>query len=256
MSRSIWTRCAGRTRATRLECRAWRVVEGQHILSTRALVDSAAEHDLLEALLDDSKPPLPKGKEFAGLHHLLFTPFRYPPLRHGSRFGGRHQRSLWYGAEALETAQAEHAYYRLVFFAGTAAALLPNTLAVTAFRAGVETARAIDLTRAPFETFRARLASPTSYDEAQRLGGEMRADGIEAVRYHSARCPRGGVGVGLFTPAAFASKSPLRPAQNWQCTVTAQQDVEYRRQGVAGVERVAFSRATFLVGGELPSPAV
>ncbi len=232
------------------------MVEGQHILSTRALVDSAAEHDLLEQLLDDSKPSLPPGREFAGLHHLLFTPFRYPPLRHGSRFGSRHDRGLWYGAEALETAQAEYAYYRRVFFAGTEAALLPSTIAVTVFRAGVATDRAIDLTLAPFDAYRARLASKVFYADAQQLGGEMRQAGIEAVRYHSARCPRGGVGVGLFTPAAFAGRAPLGPAQNWQCTVTAQEDVEYRRQGIAAVERVDFPRATFLVGGKLPTPAV
>ena len=256
MSPGIWTRCAGRTRSTRIECRPWRVVEGQHILSTRKLVDSAAEHDLLEELLDDSKPPLPKGPEFAGLHPLLFTPFRYPPLRHGSRFGARHERGLWYGAEALETAQAEYAYYRRVFFAGTTADLLPSTIAVTAFRASVETARGIDLTRPPFEAFRERLASKSSYAESQQLGGEMRGDGIEVVRFHSARCPKDGVGVALFTPAAFASRSPLRPLQNWQCTVTAQQEVEYRRQGIGAVERVVFPRAAFLVGGKLPQPAV
>jgi len=256
MSPGIWTRCAGRTRATRLECRPWRVVEGQHILSTRKLVDSAAEHDLLEELLDDSKPPLPKGREFAGLHSLLLTPFRYPPLRHGSRFGARHERGLWYGAEALETAQAEYAYYRRVFFAGTTADLLPSTIAVTAFRARVATGRAIDLTRPPFRAYRERLASPISYAESQRLGAEMRADGVEAVRFHSARDPRDGVGIALFTPAAFASKSPLRPAQNWQCTVTAQEEVEYRRQGIGAVERVVFPRAAFLVDGKLPGPAV
>ena len=255
MSPGIWTRCAGRTRSTRIECRPWRVVEGQHLLSTRQLVDSAAEHDLLEELLDDSKPPLPRGREFAGLHQLLFTPFRYPPLRHGSRFGARHERGLWYGAEQLETAQAEYAYYRRVFFAGTTADLLPNTIAVTAFRARVETGRGIDLTRSPFEAYRERLASKSSYAESQQLGGEMREAGIEAVRFHSARGSRNGVGIALFTPAAFASKSPLRPAQNWQCTVTAQEEVEYRRQGTGDMERVVFPRGAFLVDGKLPQPA-
>ena len=256
MSPSIWTRCAGRTRTAPLAVRAWRVVEGQHLLSTRRLVDTAAEHDLLERLLDASKPALPREPAFAGLHPLLAAPFRYPPLRHGSRFGTRQERGLWYGAEALETAQAEYAYHRRVFFAGTAAALLPNTIAVTAFRAGVETARAIDLTRAPFEAFREALASRTSSAEAQRLGGEMRAAGVEAVRFHSARCPRDGTCLGLFTPAAFSARAPLRPAQNWQCTVTAEEDVEYRRQGAGSSERVGFPRATFLVDGKLPQPAV
>lgn len=255
MSPGIWTRCAGRTRSTRIECRPWRVVEGQHILSTRQLVDSAAEHDLLEALLDDSKPPRPRGAEFAGLHALLLAPFRYPPLRHGSRFGARHERGLWYGAEQLETAQAEHAYYRRVFFAGTTADLLPNTIAVTAFRASVATGRGIDLTRPPFEAYRERLASKSSYAESQRLGGEMRQAGIEAVRFHSARGSSDGTGIALFTPAAFASKAPLHPAQVWQCTVTVQEEVEYRRQAIGAAGRVVFTRAAFLVDGKLPSPA-
>jgi len=236
--------------------RAWRVVEGQHLLATRHLVDSAAEHDLLERLLDGRKPSLPRGAEFAGLHPLLSAPFRYPPLRHGSRFSTRLERGIWYGAESLETAQAEVAYYRRVFFAGTTADLLPNTIAMTAFRAPVETARGIDLTGAPFARFRPRLASRTSYAEAQLLGGEMRADGVEAFRFHSARCPREGIGIALFTPAAFAGRKPLRPAQHWLCTVTAQEDVEFRRPGVAPVERIEFPRATFLVDGKLPQPAV
>jgi hypothetical protein len=231
------------------------VIEGQVQLSTRRLVDSAAEQDLLEQLLDDAKPALPREPAFAGLHPLLSTPFRYPPLRHGSRFGTRAERGLWYGAETVETAQAESAYYRRLFFAGSAAALLPNTITVTAFRASVATRQGIDLTRAPFDAFRERLSSRTAYAYAQQLGGEMRAAGITAFRYHSARCPRDGVCVGLITPAAFAARNPLRPAQSWLCTVTAQEDVEFRRQGVATVERVEFPRATFMVDGKLPHPA-
>jgi hypothetical protein len=256
MSPSIWTRCAGSSRTARLAVRAWRVVEEPHRPSTRQLVDTAAEHDLLERLLDDSRPPLPRDPAFAGLHPLLSAPFRRPPLRHGSRFSTRQERGLWYGAEALETAQAEVAYYRRVFFAGTAAALLPSTIAMLAFRAGVETGRGIDLTRAPFEPFRPRLASKTSYAEAQRLGGEMRAGGVEAFRFHSARCPKGGVGMALFTPAAFAGRKPLPQVQHWLCTVSAGEDVEYRRQGAGAAERVEFPRATFMVDGKLPQPAV
>ncbi len=116
MPPSIWTRCGGRSNARELRCAPWRVVEGQRIISTRSLVDSDAEHDLLEELIDASKPALPPEPAFAGLHYLLYTPFRYPPLRHGSRFGRRHERALWYGAEELDTALAEVAYYRLLFF--------------------------------------------------------------------------------------------------------------------------------------------
>jgi hypothetical protein len=247
-------RCGGRASASRLACSPWRVVEAQHLLSSRKLVDSQEEYDLLERLIDDSKPPLPGGREFAGLHHLLSTPFRYPPLRHGSRFGRRTERSLWYGAEALETAFAEHAYYRLLLFEGTSAALAPNTITASAFQARVETARGVDLGAPPFDAHRRAIASPISYDATQQLGAEMRGDGVEAFRYPSARCPRGGANVGLFTPAAFAARSPKK-LQNWFCTVTAQRGVEYRRQDVGTVLQVDFRRASFLVGGALPRPA-
>ena len=67
----------------------WRVVEAQHVVSTGKLVDAPEEQAALEMLIDSSKPPIPAAEEFAGLHYLLSTPFRYPPLRHGSRFSTR-----------------------------------------------------------------------------------------------------------------------------------------------------------------------
>ena len=38
---------------------AWRGVEAQHVVSTMRLVDTAVEQDLLEQLLEGSKPALP-----------------------------------------------------------------------------------------------------------------------------------------------------------------------------------------------------
>ena len=102
MPSSIWTRCAGRSSLRPLSGRAWRVVESQHLFSTRKLVDSDAEQALLEELIEEVKPPTGVP---AGLHYLLFTPFRYPPLRHGSRFGTRAenlQRAIACYEEALE----------------------------------------------------------------------------------------------------------------------------------------------------------
>ena len=92
MSSSIWTQCAGDSRQRPLRLSAWRVVEAQHQVSTRKLVDTLEEQSLLEDLIDAAKPPDPtQGR----LHYLLSTPFRYPPLRHGSRFGTRHEPGLW-----------------------------------------------------------------------------------------------------------------------------------------------------------------
>ena len=48
------------------------------------IVDDAAEQNLLESLLETSKPPLPDPTD--GLDYLLATPFRYSPARPGSRF--------------------------------------------------------------------------------------------------------------------------------------------------------------------------
>ena len=68
---------------------AWRGVEAQHVVSTMRLVDSAAEQDLLEQLLEASKPALPATRQ--PRHYLLLTPFRYRPL-HASRFRPAHAR--------------------------------------------------------------------------------------------------------------------------------------------------------------------
>ena len=107
MSSSIWTRCAGASEVRPLRLSPWRAVEAQHQVSTRKLVDSVEEQILLEELIERAKPPdVTHGKT----HYLLATPFRYPPLRYGSRFGGRHERGIWYGSETRGTAFAEVAY--------------------------------------------------------------------------------------------------------------------------------------------------
>ena len=80
MSSNIWTQCAGGSKVARLRLSPWRVVEAQHQVSTRKLVDSIDEQAILEQLIETSKPV----DATAGRRHvLLATPFRYPPLRHG-----------------------------------------------------------------------------------------------------------------------------------------------------------------------------
>src|SRR4030067_303703 len=120
MSRGIWTLCGGRSNLRSVEGTPWRVVESQQRISTRQLVDSDAEHILLEDLIEGSKPEIPEAPALAGLHFLLFSPFRYPPLPWGSRFGAKHEPSLWYGSDTLETALPAAAAYRLPRFEGAA----------------------------------------------------------------------------------------------------------------------------------------
>ena len=112
----IWAACSAAARPAPLRGTLVRLIENQEQVATQGLVDTLAEQALLEELLERSKPPRPPGTE--RLHYLLATPFRYPPLRHGSRFGAREDPSLFYGSRQLPGALAEGAYYRFVFFHG------------------------------------------------------------------------------------------------------------------------------------------
>ena len=254
MSSSIWTRCAAAAELTLLATRPWRVVEGQHVVATRKLVDSDAEQQLLEELIEGAKPPVPPEPEFEGLHYLLSTSFRYPPLAHGSRFGTRAERGVWYGAEERRTAFAEAAYYRLLFLEGTDAELEPVMVDLTAFRTPVETDRALDLTEPPFDAHEEEISSPTSYDASQRLGSALRGERVEAFRFRSARDRDGGVNVGLFTPRAFAARRP-RTLETWYCVATPEA-VELSRRDLFRHQVLRFPREQFLVDGELPAPAL
>jgi hypothetical protein len=202
-------------------------------------------------VLERYKPPLPSAEP---LHYLLFTPFRYPPLRHGSRFGSRRERGIWYGAESLRSAFGEIAYYRLLFLEGTRADLGLVETDLTVFRARVRTRRGIDLTRPPFRRRRAELVSKTSYAATQSLGAAMREAGVEALRYESARDVEGGLNVGVFTPKAFVSRKP-RSFQTWRCV--AQRDlVEVSKRDYSKRTLHRFPREEFLVRGSLPHPAI
>lgn len=254
MSRTIWTRCGGRASARPLELRAWRVVEAQHRTATLRLVDSLAEQEVLEGLIEGQKPPLPSDPSFERLHYLLATPFRYPPLRWGSRFGTRFERGLWYGSRAVTTALAEVAYYRLLFLEGTAARIEHVATEHSAFTADVRTRVGVDLTRPRFRRWHGEIFSPTSYAASQSLGRAMRDDGVQAFVYRSARDPEGGDNVGLFTPAAFARRRPgPRALPTWHCTTTPA-SVIFRRRDLLRDHALAFPRETFLVDGRLPVP--
>ncbi len=251
MSSSIWTRCAGDSEIRALRLSPWRAVEAQHQVSTRKLVDTADEQQLLEDLIDGAKPPDPTGGK---LHYLLATPFRYSPLRHGSRFGTRHESGIWYGSQTRETLFAEVAYYRLVFLEGTTADLGAVTTQLTAFTVHARSTRGVDLMEPPFASHRRTIASPVKYAATQSLGRAMRDAGVELFKFPSARDPRRGANVAAFTPDVFGKAKP-RDLQTWHCTAT-KAVVELAKRDYFGRETYAFSRETFLVAGALPAPAL
>jgi hypothetical protein len=220
-------------------------------VSTRKLVDSVEDQELLEEIVEARKPPLP---DHANLHYLLITPFRYPPLAHGSRFGSRRERGIWYGAETIPTGLAEVAYYRLVFLHGSDAALGMLQIVLTAYSAIADTDAGIDLTEEPFSAFRRRISSKTSYRDSQALGRAMRDAGVVAFRYRSARDPGGGACLGVFESSGFARKTQTS-YQTWHCFATRDR-VEFRRGAFTRQTIHKYEPRDFLVRGRLSAPAV
>jgi hypothetical protein len=251
MSSSIWTRCAGGSELRPLQLSPWRVVEAQHQVSTRKLVDSIEEQALLEEMIERVKPPNLTGGR---LHYLLFTPFRYPPLARGSRFGGRNERGIWYGSEDRRTAFAEVAYYRLVFIGGSRASLGTLETPLTAFTARMRTTKGIDLVKAPFDAERRTISSPTSYSSSQALGAAMRKAGVEAFRYPSARDVEGGVNVGAFVASVFGKAKP-KAFETWHCAASRER-VEFTQADYFKRDRFLFPRSQFLIKKSLPVPAL
>lgn len=246
----IWRDWAERVAPATLTGTLWRLVESQQEIATNALVDTLEEQAALERLLEQTKPPR-AGTEH--LHYLLATPFRYPPLRHGSRFGRHFEPSLFYGSIQRSALLSEVSYYRFVFAAGLATPFpKPLTTRHTAFSARFRSARGLRLERAPFSAHRAALASPVDYTATQALGSALREHGIGAFTFVSARDPEHNLNAALFEPSALADRTPRAQAP-WTCETTAEQ-VTWREQGAHEV--VAFPIHSFLVEGLLPAPAV
>jgi hypothetical protein len=202
--------------ARRLAGRCWRVVEAQHVVSTMKIVDTLAEQERLEGLLERSKPPVPP--ECRHLHYLHSTPFRYgAPYPRGSRFRRAGiTPGVFYASQTVTTAVTEMAFARLLFFAESPATPWPaNASEHTAFQSRFHTSTGLDLTAAPFDRERARWTHPTDYEPCQALGEAARAAGVQAIRYRSARDTAGGINVALLTCAAFSAIAPLE-RQTWR----------------------------------------
>ncbi len=194
---------------------AWRFVEAQHIVSTLKLVDSLAEQELLEQLLEETKPRVPP--ECDHLDYLLKTPFRYGPYPAGSRFrAAGHTPGVFYCSLAPETAAAEIAFYRLLFFAESPLTPMPrNPAEFTAFSVALATPFAIDLTIGRLARREEEWTRPADYAACQALASEAREAGIEMIAYRSVRDPQHGLNLAVLECAAFEQPTPLE-RQTWR----------------------------------------
>ncbi|CDZ77290.1 RES domain protein [Legionella massiliensis] len=238
---NIWGLRDGKQFISKITAEPWRVVEDQHVLSSRDLVDSIEEHDLLEELMEESKPLIEKEKNY-----LIFTPFRYPPLKYGSRFGSTYEPSLWYGSLQLETAFTEVAYYRLKFFEDTSADLGYVEISMTAFTAFIVSNRGIDLTVKPFDEYTKYISDKNTYEHSQLLGSHMREDNIEVFIFNSARTEVMSKNIASFTQSVFQTKKNqyVNNQQNWKC-IANRRCIEFTRIELNGNKRFSFSKDYF-----------
>jgi RES domain len=247
----IWAAVGSDARPRPLAGEILRLVESQEQVATNRLVATLAEQDLLESMLEASKPALPRGA--VRLDYLLSTPFRYPPLPHGSRFGTRHEPSLFYASRSVSTVLAESAYYRFVFWQGMREPPpVPLRTQHTLFGARLRARRSYPLQLAPFDTYRAVLASRDEYGRTQALGRRLREAGADAIEYVSARDADGGLNVALYTPAALGQPRPTFK-EEWLCETRADEVSFYARRD-AGLR--GFPLSQFTIDGRLPAPAV
>ena len=200
-----------------LQMLAFRLVETQYIAATMRLVDNAAEQDLLEQMLEGSKPPVPAEAE--GLHYLLAAPFRYVPPT-GSRFRAANTPGLWYGADDAFCACAEVAYWRQRFLLDSAG-LVKGALATehSMYQAQVKGV-AIDLLAPPWVEASALWTDPLDYTQTQRLGGLARdAGNVAWLRYASVRAP-GHVCAAVLQPKSLSMANPEGRYEQWHCYAT------------------------------------
>jgi len=216
----IWAACKDSISLVPICHELTRVVESQEQVATNSLVDSFEEQDILEHLLEQSKPTLPVRDR--PLHYLLASPFRYPPLRHGSRFANRHEPSLFYGSHHRSSAFAETAFYRFLFWLGMneAPKSAKFTTQHTVFGAKYNSPHGLKLQNYPFSDYTPEISDPLSYRHSQALGRAMREFGVQVFEYVSARDKARGINVALFSPDALFSSHPSFQEQ-WLCETTA-----------------------------------
>lgn len=225
MSFNTWMPPAVSSEARLWQGSVWRMVEAQHVASTMKIVDTPAEQDLLETLLESSKPAQPATAQT--IDYLLATPFRYNPLRGGSRFRALTDPGVFYGAETVRTASAELGYWRWRFLQDAVDLEKLEPVAHTAFRADVST-QVVDLRSPHFNADTAAWLHPTDYSATQAFAQVARKANLGGVQYQSVRDPHPAWCMALLTPQAFSKPKPHPLTQTWWLAVH-QDKVIWRR---------------------------
>ena len=215
MSSNTWTPEELSSSAEPRSGSCWRVVEAQHVVSTAKITDTREEQAIIESLIEETKPFIPA--ECRHLSYLLYTPFRYRPKFRGSRFRRADSvEGVFYAAEEVETAVAEMAFYRLLFFAESPSTPWPsNPGEYTAFKAAFQTNHAIDLATAPLSVDHEAWTNLSDYAACQDLADAAREGGIDVIRYQSVRDRHRRANLAILRCRAFAQPKEVR-RQTWR----------------------------------------
>jgi hypothetical protein len=184
---------------------AYRVVESQARNSTRQLTDSDEEQEHLEDMVEKSKPPYVKGSET--LNYLIKTPFRYPPLKEGSRFGNKYEHGIFYASLELKTALCEKAFWVLNVLLDSEEEFAPFFPPITSFKVNVTSAKTLDLTKGKWLKEKNKISNPKSHTHSQKIGDAARDKKVEVIKFFSAR-EEGGINLAVLTPNVFLQKKP------------------------------------------------
>jgi hypothetical protein len=193
------------------------------------LVDSIAEQDVLEALLENNKPLVPADAE--NLDYLLAAPFRYAARAGGSRFRAETDPGVFYGAENTATACAELGYWRWKFLRDAVDLESLEPVAHTAFRVKIAT-DVVDLRNPPYSENKPIWMHPTNYKPTQSFAQIARKNELGGIVYQSVRNPESSWCIAALKPTAFANRKPDKQKQTWWLSVQPGA-VIWRREGEA-----------------------
>jgi hypothetical protein len=216
MTEAVWDSSWLKTDVTQMTMQAWRGVEAQHVISTMRLVDTGEEQDVLEQMLERSKPQLPEMK--SPKHYLLSTPFRYRP-QHQSRFRRAGTLGVWYGAEKLVAACAEVAYWRHRFILDSVPLLQSELLTEHTFFQAEVTGRVVDLMSPPWDKARATWTHGSDYAETQSVASAAKDMGVQWICYESVRAS-GNRCAAVLDVDALEMVAQGTTQQTWHCKAT------------------------------------
>lgn len=246
----IWDSPGGENFIQSISGYGFRLVENQETIATMEIVSNLEKQSILEEMLDlESKPSYRSGT--AHLHYLLSTPFRYPPLKHGSRFGGRFEPSLFYGGTSEWVTLCESAFYRFYFYNDMEYA--PDHEFIqsqhTLFKFQYKSNTAVKLQDVPFNFYEDILTDPINYKPTQELGTAMRKANVKAFEYRSSRDQSGNINIALFDASSLLSRKPI-DEKSCLCQLS-------KTEAVFSIERkiTRFPISEFLLNGSLAIPA-